>query len=255
MLLAQQINDFLIPAGSSRTMKKNLASLADAAKHQAQRQRHRGTRAIMTALEPACPDEAAEAPSPKWTSERVAFIIEQYLIYRKSGGEIARMLGPAFTRNSVTGKLFRTGALKARSGMGLGGDHGLPRGANFGNPRSWSRKKREDAKPPAPSKQLEEERPQAEPASADFVKKTEALFEIDGIALLEAKEGQCRWPARSADGAAQVCGAPKVRGAYCETHAAIAYRSVSPPAPEIQIPDQKTSPARGRSGAAFGEAS
>ena len=29
------------------------------------------------------------------------------------------MLGPAFTRNSVTGKLFRTGALKARSGMGL----------------------------------------------------------------------------------------------------------------------------------------
>ena len=35
MLLAQQINDFLIPAGSSRTVKKNLASLADAAKHQA----------------------------------------------------------------------------------------------------------------------------------------------------------------------------------------------------------------------------
>ena len=51
------------------------------------------------------------------------------------------MLGPAFTRNSVTGKLFRTGALKARSGMGLGSDHGLPRGANFGNPRSGFRKK------------------------------------------------------------------------------------------------------------------
>ena len=106
----------------------------------------------MTALDPACPENAAEATSPKWTSERVAFITEQYLIYRKSGGEIARMLGPAFTRNSVTGKLFRTGALKARSGMGLRGDHGLPRGANFGNPRSGSRKKREDAKPPAPAK-------------------------------------------------------------------------------------------------------
>ena len=89
----------------------------------------------MTALDPACPENAAEAPSPKWTSERVAFITEQYLIYRKSGGEIARMLGPAFTRNSVTGKLFRTGALKARSGMGLRSDHGLPRGANFGNPK------------------------------------------------------------------------------------------------------------------------
>ena len=36
MLLAQQFHDFLIPAGSSRTVKKNLASLADAAKHQAQ---------------------------------------------------------------------------------------------------------------------------------------------------------------------------------------------------------------------------
>ena len=35
MLLVQQFHDFLIPAGSSRTVKKSLASLADAAKHQA----------------------------------------------------------------------------------------------------------------------------------------------------------------------------------------------------------------------------
>jgi GcrA cell cycle regulator len=209
----------------------------------------------MTAFDPACPENAAEAPSPKWTSERVAFITEQYLIYRKSGGEIARMLGPAFTRNSVTGKLFRTGALKARSGMGLRSDHGLPRGANFGNPRSGSRKKREDAQPPAPAKQRVEERLQAEPGGAVFVKKTEALFEIDGIALLEAKEGHCRWPARSAEGVAHFCGAPKARGAYCETHAAIAYRCASPPAPGIQDPNQQTGPARGRSGAPFGEAS
>ena len=203
----------------------------------------------MTALDPACPENAAEAPLPKWTSERVAFITEQYLIYRKSGGEIARMLGPAFTRNSVTGKLFRTGALKARSGMGLRSDHGLPRGANFGNPRSGSRKKREDAKPPAPAKSMEAF-PQPEPGGAYFVKKTEALFEIDGIALIEAKAGQCRWPARSVDGAAHVCGAPKVRGAYCETHAAIAYRNVSQ---TREGPDLQTGPARGRSGATLGE--
>ena len=69
----------------------------------------------MTALDPGLPD-SPEASSTKWTGERIAFIIKQYLIFRKSGGEIARMLGPAFTRNSVTGKLFRTGALKARSG-------------------------------------------------------------------------------------------------------------------------------------------
>ena len=35
MLLVQQFHDFLIRAGSSRTAKKGLASLADAAKHQA----------------------------------------------------------------------------------------------------------------------------------------------------------------------------------------------------------------------------
>src|SRR5271166_1066432 len=134
----------------------------------ASRRHNRGTRAIMTALDPARPENAAEAPLPKWTSERVAFITEQYLNYRKSGGEIARMLGPAFTRNSVTGKLFRTGALKARSGMGLRSDHGLPRGANFGNPGSGSRKTREDAKPPASAKQRVEELPQAEPGGADF---------------------------------------------------------------------------------------
>ena len=33
MLLAQQFHDFLIRAGSSRTPKTSLASLADAAKH------------------------------------------------------------------------------------------------------------------------------------------------------------------------------------------------------------------------------
>ena len=86
----------------------------------------------MTALDPGLTD-SPEASSTKWTGERIAFIIKQYLIFRKSGGEIARMLGPAFTRNSVTGKLFRTGALKARSGTGLRQDHGLPRGSNFGS--------------------------------------------------------------------------------------------------------------------------
>ena len=35
MLLVQQFHDFLIRAGSSRTAKTSLASLADAAKHQA----------------------------------------------------------------------------------------------------------------------------------------------------------------------------------------------------------------------------
>ena len=133
--------------------------------------------------------------------------------------------------------------------MGLRGDHGLSRGANFGNPRSGSRKKREEANPPASAKPPVDECPPAEPGGANFVKKTEALFEIDGIALLEAKASHCRWPARSAEGAAHVCGAPKACGAYCETHAAIAYRNVS----QTQGPDLQTGPARGRSGASLGE--
>jgi len=108
---------------------------------------------------------------------------------------------------------------------------------------------------PVPAKQSMETFPEAEPGGAELVKKTEALFEIDGIALIDAKGGQCRWPARSVDGAAHVCGGPKVLGAYCELHAAIAYRSVSPRAPEIHGPDQQTGPARGKSGAPFGEAS
>ncbi len=59
--------------------------------------------------------------------------------------------------------------------------------------------------------------------SAAFVQKAEALFETGGIALLDAKPNQCRWPARSIDGVAQVCGAPKYRGAYCLKHSNIAY--------------------------------
>ena len=68
MLLAQQFHDFLIPAGSTRTVTKSLASLP-----MPQSIRHgyapakSGERAIMTALDPACPENAAEAPSPKWT--------------------------------------------------------------------------------------------------------------------------------------------------------------------------------------------
>ena len=212
----------------------------------------------MTALDPGLPEMGAEAPSQKWIGERVAFITEQYLTYRKSAGEIARMLGPTFTRNAVTGKLFRTGALQARSGIGLGNKHGLPKGDSFCGrmSRSTPRTKKAEAEAISPpANNALSGPPQDEPGDADLVKKTEALFEIDGIALLDAKECHCRWPAKPVDGAAHVCGAPKVRGAYCENHAAIAYRSASPPAPEIRAPDQQTGPARGRSGTPFGEAS
>ena len=202
----------------------------------------------MTALDPACPENAAEAPSPKWTSERVAFITEQYLVYRKSGDEIARMLGPAFTRNSVTGKLFRTGALKARSGMGLGSDHGLPKA-----PISATQVRvPKDARGGQSSREGGSSK--AEPGGRISSRRPRLSSRLTASHSSTPRKASAAGR-KSVDGAAHVCGAPKVLGAYCETHAAVAYRSVSPPAPEIQIPNQKTGPARGRSGAAFGEAS
>jgi GcrA cell cycle regulator len=167
---------------------------------------------------------------PKWTSERADFIREQYLIYRKSAGEIAVMLGPAFTRNAVTGKLYRMGALQARSGTALGKTHGLPRVNHFclgPKLRGAVEKKtgiREceragvPARPPAsrPAKEQHE--------GPAFVQRTEKLFDIPGIPLLDARKGECRWPARTENGIAHVCGAPLSRGAYCAHHAALAYR-------------------------------
>ncbi len=56
----------------------------------------------------------------KWTPEIVAYICSQYLEERKSAGEIAKALNYAFSRNAVTGKLLRVGALGQRKGIDLG---------------------------------------------------------------------------------------------------------------------------------------
>jgi hypothetical protein len=91
---------------------------------------------VISRADPARPEFALAKPGPKWTSERADFVREQYLTYRKSAGEIALMLGPAFTRNAVTGKLYRMGALQARSGTALGRTHGLPR-VNLSTPKQF----------------------------------------------------------------------------------------------------------------------
>ena len=85
----------------------------------------------------------------KWTPDIVAFICAQYLDERKSAGEIAKALDYAFSRNAVTGKLLRVGALGKRKGVELGKDHGLPR------------------KPPAPKARAEKRVARAEIRSVD----------------------------------------------------------------------------------------
>jgi hypothetical protein len=174
-------------------------------------------------------DAAPDMPTqPRWTAERVAFICDQYLTKRKSAGEIAKMLGPAFSRNAVTGKLYRVGALQARSGVGLSKSHGLPRANNF-CPGGKRRKKSIEIEPrsvgvvkntiPAPSRLAEDSDGKA------FLRRTETYFDITGVPLLDAKPKQCRWPARSDASGAHVCGGSVARGSYCAFHAAIAYRS------------------------------
>jgi GcrA cell cycle regulator len=180
--------------------------------------------------DPVPPEFERARQGPKWTSERAEFVREQYLIYRKSAGEIALMLGPAFTRNAVTGKLYRMGALQARSGTALGKTHGLPRINHFcpGRKPKGALEKRTGI--PEYERNEEPVRPAASKLATEhlegpaFVQKTEQLFDIPGIPLLDAQKGACRWPARTVNGTAHVCGAPSSRGAYCAHHAAIAYR-------------------------------
>jgi GcrA cell cycle regulator len=167
---------------------------------------------------------------PKWTGERADFIREQYLTHRKSAGEIALMLGPAFTRNAVTGKLYRMGALQARSGTTLGKTHGLPRVNHFcpgPKPKGTVEKKtgiRECERTGVPARPAASRPAEEQLEGPAFVRRTEKLFDIPGIPLLDAQKGQCRWPARTENGIAHVCGAPSSRGAYCAHHAVIAYR-------------------------------
>lgn len=179
----------------------------------------------LSSPQPTAPNMPAE---PRWTAERVAFICEQYLSKRKSAGEIAKMLGPAFSRNAVTGKLYRIGALRARSGVGLSKSHGLPRGNNFCPGRKQRKKpieidqtsKRDVQKVIAAAPPLSDDRD-----GKAFLRRTEALFDIPGIPLLDAHPKHCRWPAKPEGSLAHVCGAAVAHGSYCAFHAAIAYRS------------------------------
>ncbi len=162
----------------------------------------------------------------KWTPDIVAFICAQYLDERKSAGEIAKALDYAFSRNAVTGKLLRVGALGKRKGVELGKDHGLPRKPPAPKARAEKRVRGRrsaqlmiKAAPPPPV----EPTPDLGAADLKLVARAESLFEGPGIPLLETSSSHCRWPAKSENGAPHVCGLTKARGAYCAFHADIAY--------------------------------
>lgn len=162
----------------------------------------------------------------KWTPEIVAYICSQYLEERKSAGEIAKALNYAFSRNAVTGKLLRVGALGQRKGVDLGKNHGLPKNPPAPKARSEKRLPKRKTAPPkikATPPPPVETGPDLEPADLKLVARAESLFDGPGIPLLETSWRHCRWPAKSEAGAPHVCGLQKVRGAYCAFHAGIAY--------------------------------
>ena len=164
----------------------------------------------------------------KWTPEIVAYICREYLDERKSAGEIAKALNYAFSRNAVTGKLLRVGALGQRKGVDLGKNHGLPKKPPAPKARSQKRQPKRKAPPPrieAAPPPASETGPELEPADLKLVARAESLFEGPGIPLLETSSRHCRWPAKSGNGAPHVCGLTKERGAYCAFHAGIAYGS------------------------------
>ncbi len=174
------------------------------------------------------PNVLRGAAMSKWTPEIVAYICSQYLEERKSAGEIAKALNYAFSRNAVTGKLFRIGALGQRKGVDLGKSHGLPKklpewraGSEKHQPKRRATPPKIKAAPPPPV----ETGPELEPADLKLVARAESLFEGPGIPLLETSSRHCRWPAKSENGAPHVCGLTKERGAYCAFHAGIAYGS------------------------------
>ncbi len=164
----------------------------------------------------------------KWTPETVAYIREQYLIQRKSAGEIAKALDYAFSRNAITGKLFRTGALQERSGTDLPKGHGLPKAPPIRIPGRSKPVPKRPGKTPIdnPQQGTWQEKPvPSMPGEVRIVARAEALFAGPGVSLFEAMPAQCRWPVTSQHGVPHVCGQRKKRGAYCDHHAGLAYLS------------------------------
>lgn len=141
-----------------------------------------------------------------WTDDRVETLSK---LWREgqSASQIARDLGHGITRNAVIGKIHR---------LGLSG-RAAPRLPGAG--RADQRRERRGRIP----RRTAAPRPLPPPVAPS----PDLTLPQTGLAsVVSVRFGQCRWP--MGDPLADdfcLCGRTAVRGAYCATHGALAYRA------------------------------
>ena len=133
-----------------------------------------------------------------WTDDRIGRLKTLWLEGR-TAEQIARDLANGITRSAVLGKVHRMGLSAGRSG----------------------RPPKRPATSPKP--------PRLAPAKSLAPRPMDALLEVateHGLAtILSVRRCQCRWPFGEPGGADfSLCGRPITRGAFCASHAAVAYR-------------------------------
>ena len=146
-----------------------------------------------------------------WTEDRIGRLKTLWLEGR-SAAQIARELDHGITRSAVLGKVHR---------LGLSAGRAHSRGAARARPFP----PRERRARPAVAVQTF-----AGPASTPASTPTSTPTSTPGhgqATLMSVRRCECRWPyGDPKDQDFSLCGRPVARGAFCEPHAAVAYRPV-----------------------------
>ncbi len=144
-----------------------------------------------------------------WTPDRVARLRTLWKEGR-SAAEISRDLQNGISRSAVLGKVHRLGLSLDRENAPRPG------------PATPASHARVQGLEPRPSRLP----PQALPASEPEVR--------GDASILSVRNGDCRWPIGDPrDQGFSLCGCPATRGAFCDRHAARAYRPKPPSAENL----------------------
>ena len=152
-----------------------------------------------------------------WTEERVARLT---LLHTdgSSASEIAKKLGPEFTKGMVAGKINRLGLTKNTA-----------RARIVQNPTKPPASKSNAPVVPKPGVPIE--LPKSAPLIAKRMIPTPPPTAPKGIRLYDLREGHCRWPIGAETPVRFFCGAPAVSAtSWCECHMRIAFAGSRRPA-------------------------
>ena len=145
-----------------------------------------------------------------WTEDRIGRLKTLWL-EGQTAEQIARDLAHGITRSAVLGKVHRMGLSAGRSGR--------PPKRRLGSPPVQDRPASVvSPEPPRPAPACHRPtRPVAAPA--------EVAMERGMTTVLSVRRCECRWPFGEPGTADfSLCGQPVTRGAFCASHAAVAYR-------------------------------